>query len=111
LLLLQAASGLPSGTFCGGAGATQCGDMNQDGGISISDVVILLNFLAGNPTLFPICTARGQHHLRGPGGTSAAGDGITWTGSTTLQGNLKPEPDLAQGCRVNINAWSSSSPT
>src|SRR5262249_16957230 len=37
LLLLQAASGLPSSTFCGGAGALNCGDMNGDGAISIAD--------------------------------------------------------------------------
>jgi len=104
LLLLQAASGLPSGTFCGGAGATQCGDMNQDGGISLSDVVILLNFLAGNPPLFPICTGAGANiTCAGPGGTSAAGDGITWTNSTTLQGNLTQNQIWPKGCRVNIN--------
>src|SRR6266849_1674647 len=102
LLLLQAASGLPSGTFCGGAGALQCGDMNADGGITISDVVILLNFLAGNPTLFPICTGPGNNSTcTGPAGTGPSGE--TWTHSTTVQGNVTTNQIWPKGCRVNID--------
>jgi hypothetical protein len=36
-------------------GPLQCGDLNGNGNVTVADVVILLNVLNGNPTLFPPC--------------------------------------------------------
>jgi hypothetical protein len=44
---------------CGGAGAADCADMNQDGAVNISDAVILLNDVLAKPNILPICTSAG----------------------------------------------------
>jgi hypothetical protein len=43
---------------CDGAGTLACGDLLTDGVLDLSDLLIGLNHLAGNPTLF-FCTGRG----------------------------------------------------
>jgi hypothetical protein len=93
-LLLQVVTGThPSpGTLCGGLGAAQCGDLNASGGNpTIADLVILLNLIAGNPTLFPPCT--------GVQSTLACGGTL----SGTITSNVRVQK--CGGCQSSCSAF------
>ena len=66
-ILLQVVSGTHPNpaSLCGGLGALQCGDLNASGSLTVADVVILLNAIAGNPTLFPLCEGVESLHTCG----------------------------------------------
>src|SRR5262249_24443183 len=59
-LLLQYVALLNDGTtLCGGAGVNNCLHLDADSRRDASDLVILLNLIAGNPTIFQ-CTGPGN---------------------------------------------------
>jgi hypothetical protein len=58
-LLTCVANASTCAATCGGAGALDCADLNQDGSVNIADAVILLNDVLGKPNILPICTSVG----------------------------------------------------
>src|SRR5262249_11519693 len=58
--LIQAVGTRPAAGDCGGAGTLQCGALDANGSIGISDVVIMLAQLTHTPTLFPLCQGQGS---------------------------------------------------
>jgi hypothetical protein len=91
-ILLQVVSGTHPNpaSLCGGLGALQCGDLNASGSLTVADVVILLNAIAGNPTLFPLC--------EGVETTLACGDPLPKNISTNIR------IQKCGGCQANCSA-------
>src|SRR5207344_788781 len=82
--LLRATAGLPVPGACGGAGILACGDMNADGSITPGDYVIMQRFLAGLPTLFPICTGQGNAIAAGTTITGSVSTNQVWTNAAEV---------------------------
>ena len=101
---LQRAIFTPNPADCGGAGSGACGDTNPSDGdvLGVGDVVALLANLAGNPTLYALCTGPGNViACPGPGATGAGGE--SWTGQATVTGNITQSQIWPAGCRVNVD--------
>ncbi len=89
VVLLRGVLGADITTSCGGAGGANCGDINADNGLTISDAVILLNNVLGNETLYPICVGEGPTIDCPSGGVRVIEDAITsnqvWQSSCTYK--------------------------
>jgi hypothetical protein len=58
-LLVQRIFSGPSAADCGGPGTLQCGDLNGNGSLTVADLTVELNLIAGNAVVFN-CTAPGM---------------------------------------------------
>src|SRR5262249_27513320 len=57
-LLVQRIFGGPDAADCGGLGTLQCGDVNRNRSLTVADLTVLLNLVAGNAVIFN-CTSPG----------------------------------------------------
>src|SRR5262249_14948780 len=78
----------PNPADCGSLGSAQCGDVDRVDGVTLGlgDVLLLLNHLAGNAGIVPLCMGDPTHVCTPSPGAGPGGE--TWSTRATLSGYL-----------------------